>query len=232
MNAISKVVEFLNGITTTFYNLYLETRGWIYPFSVVANFFYTLSSMSNSIAWQFYYFSQWVSEVTNKVAGILSYENIASHFRAFFDAAGSALEWVRGAFTNVTGIITTWWSSARLTVQVWIDEAKRVTLSQIDEVKRGFASLLTAWDSFKGKIPPINEVLLWFRTWRDKVITTTIAWGALTGRQVQDLLNSKVKELEPLWKGWQEMRDQVVEFFGDPGKWFIDRIEGWLERFW
>ena len=127
---------------------------------------------------------------------------------------------------------TTWWSSARLTVQAWIDEAKRITLSQIDAVRITLGHFEAVWDSFKGKIPTIDEVLLWFRTWRDKVIATTIAWGALTGRQVQDLLNSKVKELEPLWKGWQDMREQVVEFFGDPGKWFFDRIEGWLERFW
>jgi len=232
MNAISKVVEFLESLTTTFYNLYLETRGWIYPFSLVAGFFYTLSTISNSIAWQVYYFSQWVDNITDKVASILSYENIASHFRTFFDAARTALDWVRGAFTNVTGIVTTWWSSARLTVQAWIDIAKQTLQSSIDAISNRITSVKEAWDTFKGKIPSINEVLLWFRTWRDKVIATTITWGALTGRQIQDLLNSKVKELEPFWKGWQDMRDNVVEFFGDPGKWFFDRIEGWLERFW
>lgn len=232
MNAISKVVEFLNGITTVFYNLYLETRGWIYPFSLVAGFFYTLSSMSNSIAWQFYYFSQWVDNVTDKVAGILSYENIASHFRTFLDAAGTALEWTRNAFENIKGDIGAWWSGKVVIVQAWIDEAKRIALSQIDAVRITLSQLNVAWDSFKGKIPPINEVLLWFRTWRDKVIATTITWGALTGRQIEELTNTAFKLREGYWEGWQDMRDQVVEFFADPGKWFFDRIEGWLERFW
>ncbi|MBU2249586.1 MAG: hypothetical protein KKD77_22760, partial [Gammaproteobacteria bacterium] len=132
MNAISKIVEFLNSITTTFYNLYLETRGWIYPFSLVANLFYTLSSIFNSIAWQFYYFNQWVETVTNKIASILSYENIASYFEFFLNSASEALAWVRNALKNVTSIIETWWQNTQLTVRSWIDTAKQTLQSNIN----------------------------------------------------------------------------------------------------
>jgi len=210
MNAISKVIEYLNGITHTFYNLYLETRGWIYPFSLVATFFYTLSSASNSIAWQLYYFSQWVENVTDRIANILTYENIASHFKSFFNMASGALEWVRGAFKNVTNIIATWWSEARQVIYTQIDIAKQALQSRIDAANKIIASISETISDLASKIPTKNEVLTW----------------------ISSLIDTRTKELKPFWEGWQEMRAQVTDFFTDPGKWFMDRIEGWLERFW
>lgn len=210
MSAINRVVELLNSITTVFYNAYLETRGWIYPFSLVANFFYTLSIIFNSVAWQFYYFGQWVDYVTNRVAGILSYENIASYFKSFFNASSDALEWVRGAFKNVTNIVDTWWSETRLTVQSWIDITRQALQSNLDAVSKTLGTLQETVSDLKGEIPTKNEVLTW----------------------ITALIDTRTKELKPFWEGWQEMRTQVTDFFTDPGKWFMDRIEGWLERFW
>lgn len=232
MNAISRILEYLNSITTVFYNLYLETRGWIYPFSLVASFFYTLSTITNSIAWQFYYFSQWVENVTDKLANILSYENIAAHFRSFFNSASEALEWVRQAPKNIINTVDTWWEGVKLTIWSRIDIAKEALQSNLDAVNNRIFSVKEAWDSFKSKIPSINEVLTWFTNWRGKVTSTIITWGALTSKEINELLASRTKELKPFWEGWQELRAQVTEFFTDPGKWFFDRVEGWLERFW
>lgn len=210
MNAINRVIELLNNVSGSFYNAYLETRGWIYPFSSVAIFFYGLSSLFASVSWQLYNFSQWVSYVTDRIANILSYENIASHFKSFFNMASEALEWVRGAFKNVTNIIDTWWSEARLTVQSWVDTARQALQSNLDAANKIIGSIQETISDLKGKIPTVNEVQTW----------------------ITSLLATKIKELEPFWAGWQEMKSQVVEFFTDPGKWFMDRIEGWLERFW
>jgi len=232
MSAINRVIELLSSVSGSLYNAYLGTRGWIYPFSSVAIFFYGLSSLFASVSWQVYYFGQWVSNVTSRIAKILSYENIASYFRSIFDAALAALEWIRNASRNIINTIDTWWSGARLTVQGWIDYARQALQSGIDTLSNALGTIRQAWDSFKSKIPTIDEVLNWFRTWRDKVIATMVSWGVLTGTEIRDLLASKVKDLEPFWAGWQDMRAQVVEFFTDPGKWFFDRIEGWLERFW
>lgn len=210
MRAIDLIVELLTSVSNNFYNAYLETRGWIYPFSAIANFFYGLSTFFAKLAWQFYYFREWVGEVTAKIAKILTYENIASYFKSFFNAALDALEWTRNAFRNVTSIITTWWSEKAADVLGWINTARQTLQSGIDTVNKTLGTISETISNLRALVPTKNEVINW----------------------ITSLLATKIKELEPFWKGWQEMRAQVIEFFTDPGKWFMDRIEGWLERFW
>ncbi|GAJ02753.1 unnamed protein product [marine sediment metagenome] len=210
MNAIGRIVEYLNSITHTFYNAYLETRGWIYPFSLVAGFFLTLSTISNSIAWQVYSFYTWVDEVTGKIGKILSYENIASHFKSFLNSTSEALGWVRGAFKNVISIVDTWWEETKLTIWSRIDIAKEALQSRINALGKTLGTIQETISSLKALIPTKSEVLTW----------------------ITSLIDTRTKELKPFWDGWLEMKSQVVEFFTDPGKWFMDRIEGWVERFW
>jgi len=134
--------------------------------------------------------------------------------------------------------ISTWWSdlgdwwAAKVTwVRDLLAAASNTLRDLIDSVKRGVASLSAAWDNFKGMIPSIDEILSWFRAWRDKVIATMVGWGVLAGTEIRDLLASKVKDLEPFWKGWQEIKDKVFELFSDPEKWLLDMIERMLARF-
>ncbi|GAI76841.1 unnamed protein product, partial [marine sediment metagenome] len=124
-----------------------------------------------------------------------------------------------------------WWSAKVTWVRDLLAAAGDTLRGLIDTVKRGVASLAAAWDNFKGMIPSIDEILNWFRTWRDKIVATMVSWGVLTGTQIRDLLNSKVKELEAFWKGWQEIKDKVFELFSDPEKWLLDMIERMLARF-
>jgi len=210
MNAINRVIELLNNVSGSLYNAYLETRGWIYPFSSVAIFFYGLSSLFASISWQIYYFGEWVGEVTTKIAKILTFENIAAHFKSFFNMAAEALDWVRDAFKNVISIVDTWWENTKLTVWSRIDIAKEALQSNLDALGKTLGTVQETISNIIATIPTKNEVLTWITL----------------------LIDTRTKELKPFWEGWQEMRSQVTEFFKDPGKWFFDRIEGWVERFW
>jgi hypothetical protein len=111
---------------------------------------------------------------------------------------------------NVKSIITTWWAERIADVLGWINTAKQLLQSGIDTINKTLGTVQETISNIIATIPTTKEVLAWITL----------------------LLNTKIKELEPFWAGWLEMRDQVVDFFTDPGKWFMDRIEGWVERFW
>ncbi|GAI14833.1 unnamed protein product, partial [marine sediment metagenome] len=87
---------------------------------------------------------------------------------------------------------------------------KEALQSRIDGLNKTLGTIQGTIENLKALIPTKNEVLTWITL----------------------LIDTRTKELKPFWEGWQEMRSQVTEFFTDPGKWFMDRIEGWVERFW
>ena len=124
-----------------------------------------------------------------------------------------------------------WWAAKRQDIWDWIDAAVQDAKELISGAEATINKVTAWWDDFKTKIPSIDEIVTWFRTWRDKVIATMVTWGALTGKEIEELLNSKVKDIEPFWKGWQDIRDKVMELFTDPQKWLLDQIEKMLARF-
>jgi len=85
-----------------------------------------------------------------------------------------------------------------------------------------------SWDTFKGKIPSIDQIIAWFSNWWGSVLARIIAWGALTGAQVDELISSRLKDFDPFWAGWQDFKDRVVEFFSDPVEFIWDRFTDWF----
>lgn len=228
MSFINSIIEWLNNAAGFFYRIFLETYSWPWPFWYVSSFFYSLQGVCAGLAWAFYYFNSWVDYVAGKVAAILSTWDIWSYFKWWFDAAANAWNWVTNALYNVWNIVTSWWSSMQYTVLAWVQGAKDWATSLFNQANAWLAALQSAWDSFKSKLPSIDMVISWFKDWGGNVLAHIISWGALTGKQIDELIGSKFKEATPFWEGWQDFRDRVVEFFTNPLEFLFNRFIDWF----
>jgi len=215
-----------------FYSIYLKVYDWVYPFWLAATYFYSLSTLFNTLGNYFSYFSQWVGTTASKLLEILSYSNIYSYFKTYFDYATNAWSWVLNAWTNVTGIVNSWWASTSITVQSWIAAAQSFLQTQLNTVNTWLTTLQAAWNEWKAKIPSFDALWLWFTNWWNSVLTQIIAWGALTALQIQSLIDTALKTYAPFWEGWQDWKDSVIEFIQDPWQWLYDRVEDLFDRFW
>ena len=228
MGFMSSIINVLNSVSGWFYQIYLDIYGWVYPFWLVAGFFYQLCLLFNKMAWAFYDFSSWVSDVQGKVAKILSQADILSLLRTWLSYAENAWSWVVNAWQNVTAIINTWWSSTSQVVRVWVNEAKQYAASLAMTANTWLASLQSAWDNFKGKIPAIDQVISWWGNWSGNVLTFVNTWWNTRLLDIQELINSAFIARQSFWEGWQDWRGKVTEFFTDPVEFIWQRFADWF----
>lgn len=229
---INNIVSYCSSISSFFYSIYLEVIGWVYPFWYAATFFYSLHSAFASLAWQFQYFGQWVDTTASKLLEILSWSTIQSYITSWFYYLYDLSVIFYYFWSNVTNIVTSWWNNTSLLVQSWYKAADQLLQQGIDNLTGLWSNLQAAWDAFKGKIPSIDAVTSWWSDWWGNVLNQVIAWGALTALQIDSLIDSWFKSFAPFWEGWQEVRDQVIQFFTDPWGWLYDRFDDFIERFW
>ena len=232
MYFMSSIISACNSASSFFYSIYLEVYSWVYPFWLAAAYFSSLSSLFSNLAWYFYDFNTWVDNTANKLLEILNWNTIQSYIRSWFYSLSDLSTIFYFFWTNVTNVISNWWSTAQATVKSWDDAVKSFLQAQLNTVNSLLTSLQASWDGFKGKIPSIDAIISWFTNWWGNVLAQVIAWGALTALQIQSLVDSAFTLRNGFWEGWQDIRAQVLEFFADPLQWLYDRMDEWFERFW
>jgi len=228
MSFISWIVESLRGISNFFYDIFLEVRGWIFPFYLAAPFFY-------EICWLFYYlaksfsdFGEWVDDAASKLEDILTWSNIRSLILSWIPNLQPVITWWQNWTTWVGQAIDDWWQSIKSTVQGWIDIATQ-----------GFDDLVVAWDNFWTATFPYWTSKLdglkaaWDNFWT-VTFPTLVSFSWLTewwGTELKDigsLINSRIKEWMPFWAGWQDVKDNVIEFITDPLEWLLGKFTDWF----
>lgn len=232
MPFMSWIIQRLNDASDFFYEIYREVMDWVYPFWLVADFFYELSWLFWRLAQDFYDFNELLDSWAIKIGQILSYANIWSYFEWWFDRAEWAWSWVADAFSNVWDIADSWWSSTQDTVLAWIEEVKSYAESLVDEVNAWLAYLDSWVVEFRNRLPRIDEIDSWWRNWTGEVLSVVDTWWTSTMGEVQGLIDSAFIVREPFWAGWQDFRDQVAEFFSDPEDWLYKALDRIVERFW
>lgn len=181
-------------------------------FLTVANYFYSLSANT-------YQFSVTMDYVIGELGKILSWSTIKSYILGWFYYLGDLTTIFYYFWTNVTSVITNWWNAAKLTVQGWIDTAKQFLQAQINSANTWLTNLQAAWNEWQLKIPSFNEIWSWFTNWWGNTLAKIITWGALTDKQIDSLIASWFKAMEPVWAGWQDYKPLVTSFFWDPIAW-------------
>jgi len=226
------IVNRLNYIGDFFYELYLDCyyAGW--PLEVLDSWFYAICELFYNLAWDFHDFNLWLDYAAGKITEILSYSDMWSYFGYWFDRAEWAWSWVTDSFWNVWNIVDDWWSSTRYDVLAWIEDAVSGVRTLIDQANIWLASLQSAWDDFKGRIPTIDQLIYWWGNWSGNVLTTIDTWWTGTLLEVQGLIDSAFIIRSDFWSGWQDWRDKVTEFFTDPEDWLYKSLDRIIERFW
>lgn len=222
------IIERLGDVSGFFYDIYREVLDWVYPFWLAADFFYNLHLLFNGLAWDFYDFANWVDDVVDELRDILSWSNIRSLIRGWLPDLEDVVDWWDRWWVWVGHEIDDWWDSTKNTVQGWIHYAEVRISDWIDSLERALTTLQAAWNDFKDRIPALDELWLWFTAWWANVLENLIDWGALTGTQIDSLIDSWFKSYEPFWAGWQDVRDNVIEFLTDPLTWLQDRFTDWF----
>ncbi len=232
MSFMNWIVDRLNDVSNFFYQLYLDCFyvGW--PLEVIGYWFYYLSDTFSRLAWNFYDFSSWVTDVQVRVSEILDTWDIWTSFQWWFEAAENAWNWVSSAAWNIWYEVEDWWGTTQYTVQGWIDEARWYAYDLVAGVNTWLAELQSAWDDFKGRIPTIDQVIYWWSNWTGNVSSVINTWWTATMVEVQDLINSAFIIRSDFWAGWQDWRDKVTEFFTDPEDWLYKSADRIIERFW
>lgn len=208
--ALTDIISAFNNVSSWFYEIYLDVYSWVYPFSLTANLFYHLSTLFSSLAWHFYDFASLIFEIADKATQILSWSTIWSYIKSYIPN----LEQIRDGFyywpSMVYQEITSWWSVASSTVQGWIGVVQDWTQGLISYLTNRIDSLQVSLDNF------VTVTLPAIPSWPD----------------IDSLVKSWFLNFAPFWAGWQDYRDQVVEFFTDPLQWLYDKMDEWFERFW
>lgn len=226
------IIQRLNDASSFFYNLYIECYYAYYIPDIVATIFYDLSVLFANLSWDFYYFNQWAEQKEAQVAQILNWETIQSYITGWLRQLPNPLIWFINLWNEVWDEIDEWWVSTKPTVQGWIDNAKQDVLTFVNTLNILLTNLQTAWDDFKGKIPTIDELILWWYNWTGNVLSVVNSWWASALIEVQGLIDSGFTLREDFWRGWQDIRDKVIEFFTDPEDWLYKAVDRIIERFW
>lgn len=232
MSWIGSIIEALNNVSDFFYDLYLDARDWPLGLDNIAWLFYGLSITFNRIAWAFYDLGTWAYDVQDRLAGILSFDEIRRQLKLYLDYAVAAWSWVTDAWLNVTDIVDDWWLARSVTIRSWIDTATQ-----------GLSELRAAWEEFRlNQLPRLEgDVATLYGRWRvfwtetlpNLVNFTQLGewWNGKT-LDIQLLINGAFTLREGMWQGWQDLRGQVAELFADPEKWLLEKIESLIVRYW
>ena len=222
------IVQDLNHVSDFFYDIYIEVLDWVWPFWLAAEFFLDLSYGFNDLAWDFYDFAGWVSDVWDMVLDILSWSAIRGLIRDWLDGIEGMVDWFQDWALRIGQEIEDWWLSTLATVQGWIDFATQgfdemvaawtdFWLTLWPDILSAVGTLQSYWNDFWANIYPNLVSFAWLTTW----------WTSTMG-EVVSLIDTAFILRESLWAGWQDVRDAVFEFFTDPWAWLEKKFTDWF----
>lgn len=232
MQWVKNLVSFWAKLANTMAAWAAKAQDWSWPLNIIAPLVIAVSEIVDGIFGAFFDFQYWVESVASRMGELLSWSEIQSRLSSFLSQINTLWSWFLGRVDYIRSVINTWWEGIRGTVKEWIAA-----------VAQNVAELETAWANFWNITWPqlLANVNNLSGKWNDFVTSTlpslvTFAWLTTwyNGKvlEVQELINGAFILRENLWKGWQELRDQVVEFFTDPLAWLYARLDDFIERFW
>lgn len=228
MDFMTSIVGAIYTVSDWFYAIYLEAAGWIWPFNLAAPFFYQLSVIFLTLGWHFYHFSSWVSDVADKVQNIVSWSTIWSYIIDCIPNLIEIRDWFYSWASNVTGAVDIWWSDTKATVQGWIDTALQTAKDLTAAVSKSLTTLQEAWDNFKGKIPNLDEIVIWWKDWWAKILTFLTPWWNERLKEVDTLIVSTLKRWFPFYDDLVKLWDDIKLFFTNPLTWLVKKLEDWF----
>jgi len=228
MTFLNRIISWIFDIALFFLDLSHEVRDWGSWAYWAADFLVDIADAFAHLGVYFGDFNDWVEYAADVIGDILSWSSIRSLIRSWLYGIESALDWFQSWTTWVGQYITDWWAGILPYV-----------LSYVDDAVEGLDSLIAAWGNFWTVTFPQwtskldNLIADWDNFWTMTFptlvsFTWLTTWWTSTIGEVQGLIDSAFTLRDSLWAGWQEMRDQVIEFFADPLEWLWERFTDWF----
>jgi len=172
--------------------------------------------------------ANWWDDAAARVLKILDWSTIWEYIKAYlpnWNKIGQFfLEWV----DIVWGIISDWFEPAWSMIQDLIDNARQLPMLLIDSLRDRVTGLAGDVQEFFSRLPGIDEVISWWSGRLSWVLGAIDDWWDDKVADVQGLIDSGFLARDSLWAGWQDLRNQVAEFFDDPVEYIWDRFTDWF----
>lgn len=227
-----QIVSWLGHVRDYLFDAYIEVSGWYHPFNNLAYPLYWLYYAFYYITYYFGLLSEWLNWAASRIDQILSISTIQSYFQAFINYASWAWSWISNAWSNVTSIINTWWSSTQQTILVWINNAAEWLQAQVDGLGVWVSNLQASVNNLLAQIPSINELIAWFSDWWPKILTPLTSWWNEKLLDIESLVQSEIKDWFPFYDELTSLWNSIKEFFTDPEDWLYKAVDRIIERFW
>jgi len=198
----------------------------------ISGWFYSVARACFSLLTPIAHFRDWTVSIELQLIDMITWESIQGMLSEVWNLLEPIQDWLDNVWTNVYQIVNTWWTDKVLEVQALIDLAIEAVVSAVNNLSTAVNNLSIAWAAFKGKIPTLDEVIAWWSNWPGELLSVINSWWTGKVLEVQALINTAFVTRQSFWAGWQELRDQVLEFFSDPEDWVYKRLDSFFERFW
>lgn len=228
MNFFDWIRAWFNYATQVFVYLALESySSWYIP-DAMGDFFNYLSDWTASVSGYLYDASSWYDDVAARLHDVLSWSTIWDYILSYVPNLMQIRDWFYSVTSNVLSVVATWWSSTQWTVRGWISVATNNWELLLGQVNAGLANLQADWESFRGRIPVIDQVVNWWSNWPGEIRSAIDTWWASTMGDVRELIDNAFQVRNSLWSGWQEIRTDVLTFFQDPVEYIWERFTDWF----
>lgn len=129
---------------------------------------------------------------------------------------------------SIPDIVDNWWQDIKPDVLDWIDARTK-----------GLADLKAAWDNFwtvtwPGLINDLEGLRASWDNFRRYTLPGLVNVGWITdwwsgkSRDIDGWITGAFTARDDLWRGWQEQRDNVIQFFTDPVEFIWARFTDWF----
>ena len=211
-----------------FEDAYFTVSQWIWPFNKLAPVLLAVHDLLQPVANGIWEFSKWLDDLVGQVSSVFSWEYIQERILDWLPFIEQVIDWFTERNIWLKWAIDDWWEGIEATVKGWIDLGTQ-----------GLNSLTVAWSNFWMITFPqwTRELSLLASQWGDFVshklptlfdISTVGEWWRSRVLEVAALIDTRLKESESLWAGWQDFRGTVADFFSDPLEFLLSRFTDWF----
>ena len=226
------IVDYLVFAQDWLIEAFYTVSDWVWPFYLLATSLDWLQYAFGWLAYHFSNFSIWVSATGELVANILSWATLQGMIRSWLPGLETALAWFSNWWENVLAIVDNWWLARKSDVQDWINAA-------IAGAEGAGEAWLNFWNNlWPDLLATVNGLSAnWSDFWRVTFPTLVnfswlTTWWNTKLSDIDNLIRTAFALRESLWAGWQDIKDQVIEFFADPWAWLYNKFDDFIERFW
>lgn len=225
---INSLITLTTNAALFFLNAAAEVGTWVWPFHLLGAPLWGLYETFWAWRLNLFDFNEWADDIWAKVQRIWTSEGILGLINWWFPDLGNVIEWFIGRWNWFWQLVGEWWDTTKTTVLGWIDEAWNWAKELIDATEKGLAQLWADLQWFFDNLLTFGEIIAWWKDWLGKIAAALIRWGFVTLLDVSGLIDTAFLEREGFWSGWQDLKDNVTNFFIDPLETLLTLFADWF----